>query len=207
METDIIQTPPAPTLQQPFMILRDNKRYMFDPETMVVAQWEGAEREVIEARYYELMREHYDFKYRKENTTASFDFSIPDQKAAFDRLAEDYILALSTEEADRTHSMNGAYDYFKRKIRCEDHYTKMLINFHANLVNSGGRLRMVEALLVEVGISAADGQRWKQMKQEIREKVIPTMTRREVDEVIQNFIHCSEFVDRLTLSYLNPPKT
>lgn len=165
--------------------------YSFDPEKMTVRQWEAVERELIAADYYELMREHGNYCARPDIITPMFDENNPEEIKEFEKLAKKY------EESDQSEAAKKARDYWRRRLEKAKSYSKTLQKLHANLLNTGGRLKIVCALLTPDGkpYTAATAQ-------DVEANVIPTMTQSQAEDVLSNFLNSPQLVEHLSLNYL-----
>lgn len=183
-------------------IISGDVTYSYDPEKMTVRQWEAAEKELIAADYYELMREHGAY------------CALPNVKVKFYTAGnakdeeEFKILAAQYAEDDKSENAETAREYWKRRTMKANNYSKTLQTLHSNLLRTGGRLRMIGVLLTP------SGQPYSELTaHEVDTKVIPTMTQKEAEDVLSNFLNSPQLVEHLSLNYLReytpqsvPPK-
>lgn len=165
--------------------------FQFDPEKMTIGQWEAVEKELIAADYYELMREHGNYCALSNIRTPMFDDKNPKDVEKFAMLSKGY------DQADVSPEAVEARDYWWRRMEKAKSYSKTLQKLHGNMLKTGGRIRMICSLLTPVGHPHSEAT-----ESQVKTSVIPTMTQKEGEDVLSNFLNSPELLEHLSLNYL-----
>lgn len=180
-------------------IIRDGKKYVYDPSKMTVGQWEAAEKELIEIGYYDLMREYTEFAALPQYHTKKYDPKSEESMKEFIKLRDLWaeFNQGNIEQGKESEEMKAAIEYWTRRLKKESKFQSILQRVHAGLIKSGGRLRMIAALLTPEGKTYSE-----ETSNTISEDIIPEMTRKEAEDVLSNFLNSSELLEQLSLNYM-----
>lgn len=189
--TQIESKEPKAPVKNISKVISGDITYSFDPEKMTVRQWEAAEKELIAADYYELMREHGVYCARPDVRVKFYSADNKDDVEAFK------LIAFTYAEDDESDNAKAAKEYWKRRVLKANNYSKTLQILHSNLLKTGGRLKMICALLTPEGKPYSEAT-----AHEVDTKVIPTMTQKEAEDVLSNFLNSQQLVEHLSLNYL-----
>lgn len=181
-------------------IHRGDKLFTYDPETMTMGQWEIVERELFKARYYDEMAEHAKFLQDPKHAVKSWELILKkgtDGKYIDDDNYKEYqSLFVTYEDDDQSKEATRAREYWKRRNLRASNYSRILRVIHQNLLVNESINVMISALLTPAGIVFS-----KQTQQQILEEVVPTITRKEAEDVLSNFFNSPELLESLSLNY------